>query len=259
MNNNDNTTVALDATALVEEVLNAMKWFLHNEDTAKCLPSPHDHVKACRLLIRHDMRLFARHANRVAKMGDLATLQWLASHNVHCSKIGVHFAASNAHWEVVHWLSEQDITNYASCAVSAATQANINELEWAFSEDPGCLSSSTANFAAENGHFNILKWLVSKGVKCGLYVANDAAASGHLEMVQWLFANEIKCNQVGANLAASNGHDEVLRWLGERGIYCTQYGVNMMLGCGTTNIQNILRDQGLHPKSLPPHNILFKW
>ncbi|OWZ19407.1 hypothetical protein PHMEG_0006347, partial [Phytophthora megakarya] len=68
------------------------------------------------------------------------------------------------------------------------------------------------NIAAENGHFDVLKWLhANRPEGCTTFAMNIAASKGNLAMVQWLHENRNdKCTKQAMDDAAENGHLEVV-------------------------------------------------
>src|SRR6478672_12905301 len=72
----------------------------------------------------------------------------------------------------------------------------------------------TYDWAAENGHLEVLKWLCQNKIKgYTKYIINTAAFYGHIKIVKWLHENKQECRTTGAiNYAASNGHFEIVKW-----------------------------------------------
>ena len=54
--------------------------------------------------------------------------------------------------------------------------------------------------------------------------ADWAAKNGHLNVLKWLGKNGVFCTERGTNWAADSGHLKVLKWLSKNGIFCTEYG-----------------------------------
>lgn len=68
---------------------------------------------------------------------------------------------------------------------------------------------------ASNGHLDIVKWPISKGINTVSSNAIDLAASnGHFYIVRWLHQNtEIKCSSKGVDEAILNGFYHIADWL----------------------------------------------
>ena len=83
------------------------------------------------------------------------------------------------------------------------------------------------NFAAGNGHLQVLQWLAERNILPTQVGANLAAENGQLQVLEWLAARNILPTEDGANWAAGNGHLQVLEWLAARNILPTQDGANL--------------------------------
>ena len=76
-------------------------------------------------------------------------------------------------------------------------------------------SKKAMNWAAENGHLDVVKWLhENRQEGCTRMAMNNAAENGHLGMVKWLHNNrEEGCTMYAMNWAAAAGHLHVVNWL----------------------------------------------
>ncbi len=106
-------------------------------------------------------------------------------------------------------------------------------------------TSEGADWAAENGHLEVVKYLDINGIKCTSDGANWAAGNGHLEVVKWLDSNGIKCTSYGADLAVENGHLEVVKWLDSNGIKCTSRGAEWAVENGHLEVVKWLDNNGI--------------
>ncbi|GLE02881.1 hypothetical protein PINS_up011745 [Pythium insidiosum] len=76
--------------------------------------------------------------------------------------------------------------------------------------------SLVMDFAARNGHLEILQWLHGTPAlsRCSTRAMDDAAKNGHLDIVQWLHANRTEgCTLKAMDGAAMNGHLGIVQWL----------------------------------------------
>ena len=83
----------------------------------------------------------------------------------------------------------------------------------------------TWNYAAMNGHLEVVKWLHEfRSEGCTKDAINLAACNGHLEVMKWLHENRTEGRTKWAmSYAASNGHLEIVKWLHENKYEgCTQ-------------------------------------
>src|SRR6476661_2624364 len=90
-------------------------------------------------------------------------------------------------------------------------------------------SIHTWNWAAMNGHLNVIKWLhENKKEGCTTRAMDWAADHGHLEIVKWLHENRKEgCTTGAMDRAATNSHLEVVKWLHEnRKEGCTTWAID---------------------------------
>ena len=71
------------------------------------------------------------------------------------------------------------------------------------------------DYAAQNGHLEIVKWLHINGKeRCTKNAMDYTAQNGHLETVKWLHQNRKEgCTTYAMDYAAQNGHLEMIKWL----------------------------------------------
>jgi len=75
------------------------------------------------------------------------------------------------------------------------------------------------NWAAVDGHLQILDWLWTRGVRPGVLGANLAARNGRLQVLDWLDQRGVRPDVHGADWAEAKGQTQVLQWLAQRGVY----------------------------------------
>ena len=87
---------------------------------------------------------------------------------------------------------------------------------------------NTIGNAAENGHLEVVKYLVSLGVESN-YLNNafdSAASNGHIETVKYFISigvDDFKYNNFGLSSAASNGKLEMVKYLVSLGAYNSKH------------------------------------
>ena len=105
------------------------------------------------------------------------------------------------------------------------------------------------DYAAENGHLEIVKWLhFNKKFVCTSNAMNKAAENGHLEVVKWLHFNRpefgpngIGCTKIAMDFAAIKGYLEVVKWLHfNRTEGCTKLAMDMTAIYGNLEIIKFL-------------------
>uniref|UniRef100_H3HBW0 Uncharacterized protein n=1 Tax=Phytophthora ramorum TaxID=164328 RepID=H3HBW0_PHYRM len=112
----------------------------------------------------------------------------------------------------------------------AACNGHLDILTWLHNTEQlsGC-STRAMDDAAKNGHLPIVQWLSQhRSEGCTTKAMDYAASSGHLPVVQWLHQHRTEgCTTRAMDLAAQNGQLHVLQWLNDnRSEGCTSSAVN---------------------------------
>ena len=108
-------------------------------------------------------------------------------------------------------------------------------------------TSSAIDWAASNGHLEIVKWLHEnhKDIKGFTYTPSAmdwASLKGHLETVKFLHENGYSCTTAAMDYASENGHLEIVKWLHEnRTEGCTPYAMNWTAKNGHLEIVEYLK------------------
>ena len=95
------------------------------------------------------------------------------------------------------------------------------------------------NYAARNGHLEIVKWLhENRKEGCTKDAMNMAAEKGHLKVIKWLHKNRQEgCTSDAMNLAAEEGHLRVIKWLHKnKKEGCTKYAIHWAIRNGHLEI-----------------------
>ena len=169
--------------------------------------------------------------DRAATNGHLNVLKWL--YQCGTEKLNnnrgflftdeaMDMAATNGHLEVVKWLHhiyKVEATKLSTTKLSKRPQYyGVIDLQ-------NICSINALNGAAKNGHFEIIKWLMSnqpinminnyhRGNKNTSDAIDLAAENGHLEIVKFLCQNNKKQGSCYAmDMAAKNGHFEIIKIL----------------------------------------------
>ncbi len=84
----------------------------------------------------------------------------------------------------------------------------------------GLMTKWTMDWAACNGHLEVVKWLhVNSTEGCTAHAMDWAAACGHLEVVKWLHLNRSEgCTHWAMIWAVANDRLDVAQWLRENGL-----------------------------------------
>ncbi|KAF4319630.1 hypothetical protein BBI17_003756 [Phytophthora kernoviae] len=112
----------------------------------------------------------------------------------------------------------------------AASNGHLDILTWLHDTEQldGC-STRAMDDAAKNGHLPIVQWLHKhRSEGCTTKAMDYAASSGHVPVIQWLHQHRTEgCTTRAMDLAAQNGHLHVLQWLhANRGEGCTTSAMN---------------------------------
>jgi hypothetical protein len=104
----------------------------------------------------------------------------------------------------------------------ASKRGDLDMLQWALRQDPPYVWDEMAcNFAAINGHLNVLQFLrIQDPCHWSERVLDHAARNGHLNVLKWLDLPEIlrsRNHYVGGEwifaIASSSGNLEMMQWL----------------------------------------------
>jgi hypothetical protein len=71
-------------------------------------------------------------------------------------------------------------------------------------------------YAAQRGHFELLKWARANGCDWDRDTCSEAARGGQLEILQWALDNGCPWDYRGWSYAAEKGHLHILRWILKR-------------------------------------------
>lgn len=156
-----------------------------------------------------------------AKCGKLEILKCFGS--IDCDKSYRYIwavAVESGKIETIIWLKEngwewnKDIAYYATCS------NNLEILKWSFNQGLPISKKILVQSAAEHGSLEMLKYLVERECKVGLWSIVEAAKRGHLEVVKFLIPL-LKPGYVDEGdvcaFAAQRNKYEVLKWLKENG------------------------------------------
>jgi ankyrin repeat protein len=85
-------------------------------------------------------------------------------------------------------------------------------------------TKNAMDYAAGNGHLEVVKWLHTNRTEgCTKNAMDWAARNGHLEVVKWLHTNKTEGYTKNAmDWAARNGHLEVVKWLNQNWLTSSQ-------------------------------------
>lgn len=126
---------------------------------------------------------------------------------------------------LMRWATkEEGVHPNESTTVAAAEQGHLETLKWLVTtrEPPCVLTVAALNGAALGGHLEVLQWIqfTQRGGtpwQWYMHTSNCAAKGGHIHVLQWLWSNDLPCNWNDTCVAAAEGgHLHVIMWLREQ-------------------------------------------
>ena len=108
----------------------------------------------------------------------------------------------------------------------AAQEGHLEILKWLHEKSitesdiyAGCTTRAMDN-AAKYSYIEVIQWLHHNRTEgCSNYAMNWAADSGHIDVPKWLHENRTEgCDQLAMTWAAQNGHLEIVKWLYKKSI-----------------------------------------
>ncbi|CEG45179.1 Myosin light chain kinase-related [Plasmopara halstedii] len=151
-------------------------------------------------------------------------------------------AAAHGMQYLVQHLASKKLHEHATLLIMdfAACNGHLNILAWLHDtlDLSGCSTRAMDN-AAKNGHLRVVAWLhTNRSEGCTTKAMDYAAGSGHLSVVQWLHCNRSEgCTSRAMDLAAQNGHLDILQWLNDnRREGCTSSAVSYAANNGHLKI-----------------------
>lgn len=137
-----------------------------------------------------NLECFAAYNNDLSGIQKLRSLGYQIDYDV------VHYAALGGHFDTFMWLYENvapafdDITKYAACG----------------------------------GNIEIVKFLMSKGIK--FHNCQDAVSYGHLELVKYMHSRGVSIGNATLAQAITHGYTDFYQWAIEQGAVINAYAVD---------------------------------
>ncbi|MEM7174083.1 MAG: ankyrin repeat domain-containing protein, partial [Bacteroidota bacterium] len=106
---------------------------------------------------------------------------------------------------------------------------------------------SEMNHACKNGHLDLVKYLVKKGLKLDDTHMSNACKSGHLNLVQYFVKKSLALKPEHMEKACENGHLDLVKYLveNENGLNPSQYNLRKACENGHLSLVKYLGAQGL--------------
>ena len=207
-------------------------------------------------IVSHRAKMFNYSIKLACKYGDLEVVKWIYFYHIRQDdkyhepfekRLSMENAIINGHLEVVKWLYlHGKHIIYSDAITDAAKNGHLVMLEWLIDHSSSQayefdelarkgyleiikllhkkgrligLSKNEMDWAAGNGHLQVVKWLdANVNVKinegCTTKAMDLAAKNGHLKVVKWLHSNRNEgCTKAAVDYAAANGHFEIVKWL----------------------------------------------
>ena len=163
----------------------------------------------------------------------------------------IYYSIFNQNVETVKYLILQypEYSYVVSICLCIIENPNIDIFEWSRKKLPQITFDINAyNIACKNGHLNVIKFLLHKGLMPTEKVYLDAAEYGHLHILKYI---KITCpthvfNSIIYSHAAINGHIEIIEWLKSLDPQCPWDDQIMSVAAANGQIETLkwLRSQG---------------
>lgn len=215
-------------------------------------------------------------ADKVAGMGNLSILQWMAKMNppIFPTVQGANMAAKNGHVEILEWLGQLDppiLTEYLRGIWGAASNGHVNVLD---KFRLGYIRVTSKVTLINNG-FNrtllaqavrgnqqtVIEWLMS--IDNSMYpdasTANYACFYGGVSLLMWLgslnppvLPTSVGANEIVRSLRKNKPMQySILEWLEAQGIIPDVRGANYAAESGRVDLLIWLKKRGILPTRVP--------
>lgn len=175
-----------------------------------------------RALEKHNVRLMKRVAAREPPTMDFAYKSALFDQALVLA-MGLDDTSSttttdDASLEIVQWLCAYCPWGFAMNGVEeAARRGKLHVMEWLVENHELFIwKDMAAGAAAENGHLEVIKWLVGREVfssNWSIYAAASAATHGHVEIVEWVISLQGLVAEEALSNAVAAGHFDIAKRL----------------------------------------------
>lgn len=220
----------------------------------------------------------------VTRNGNLPVLQWLETKGVVFDDSDIKNAVRYGHLHLLQWFEQRGVKVRIYHGMWAYDSGRIDIVEWFHAR--GIYPTCGAGNATENGHLQLLQWLVKQGMLPSSYNMTLAAWKGHLHTIQWIIENKVipitksdiqimidNAARGGhlpiiqylakgkiyatdtANYAAENGHLDILEWLGDNNVLPNNYGADLACKSGHLHIIQWLKKRGVTPTVCGANNL----
>ena len=185
-----------DASILAAQFgqLDVLKWLQSNnmlDAEAKCCTVAAEHGQFHVLRWAHEVGLqwTASTTDNLARSGHLEMLQWAFVNECPMSSDMVHMLAGAGSIEGVQWSLSLGFVWDVHVCFAAALKGKLEFIQWAFSNDHPRDSVKTCILAAEEGHFHVLRWLITNGGGASAQVTFILARDRKYDELKWALTN----------------------------------------------------------------------
>lgn len=143
--------------------------------------------------------------------GHLDFAKWAKNHGCPMSPDTCTSAADKDHFEFLMWAYQNDCPMTENVCVAAATNGNLEMLMWA--REKGCPWNETvAEAAAQTGNLKILMWLIKTGCESGKAVL-AAANNKHFDVMKWALLNGCSWDDSFLDTVTMLATVDVIKWV----------------------------------------------
>ena len=178
-----------------------------------------------------------------SRANSIPVLIWLKNHGVPLDEWTANSVTQNL--KVLDWLESQGILPNVHGANLAAARGDWRFLEWMAKR--GIYPNEEGIEEASAGHLDVIKWIVSLGVRPSVHAAGVAARYNQTDILDYYQSFGILPPPNSADNASDQGSVESLDWLATRGILPSQRGIYAAISNGRINVLQWLIDHGYQP------------
>ncbi len=213
----------------------------HFDDNAVWVAARNGHFDVVKYLVEKGAKIETYAVLGAAENGRFEIVKYLVEKGGKIDDEAVEDATRNGHTDIAEFLTYCIEHDYG-CGCTQAWDARI--VAKYLQENDIKMDELTVEYAAKNGHFEMVKYLVEQGGKIDDEAVKDAAKNGHFELVKYLVEKGGTICYWAVVGAARNGHFEVVKYLVEKGGKINYYAVWVAAKYGHFEVVKYLIEKG---------------
>jgi len=129
--------------------------------------------------------------------------------------------------ELIKYLIQKNVEIPNSAVSDVAENGHLDIVKYLVEKKGANISVDAVSHAAINGHLDIVKYLVEKGAKISDDAVEYAARSGNLALVKYFVEKGANISDDAISYAAKNGHLDIVKYLVENGAKIIDIDINL--------------------------------